>query len=395
MSSTSTTPASLSWSGVTARRMARQALTEPATGMGPAEVAGVLCGAHAQVLSAAELSIGRRIAGATRADVQRALWEDRTLVKTFGPRGTVHLLPAADLPMWTGALSALPSSVPAHPDPVRFHPEQAEEVLAAIGDALADTELTIDELTEAIVDRTGPWAGEKTMAAFQDFWPRWRQLTSTAAHRGLLCFGPNRGPKVTYTNPHRWLPGFRPDDGEAALRRLVTRYLYAYGPATPQHFARWLSIPPRRAVELFEELAGELEQVEVAGEPGSWTLAGDTATPPQPHRGIRLLGYFDAYVVAGQPRERLYPGPAATRGLTPSGQAGNYPVLLVDGVVGGVWHQRRTGRKLAITVEPLGELTATRRRQLEDEVELVGDGHGGQAGPDGRHRDRRAARLTG
>jgi hypothetical protein len=366
----STTPAPLSWSGVTARRMARHALTEPATDLGPADIAGVLCGAHAQVLSAAELSIGRRIAGATRTDIQHALWEDRTLVKTFGPRGTVHLLPAADLPMWTGALSALPSSVPAHPEPVHFSAEQAEEVMAAIGDALADTELTVDELTEQIVERTGPWAGEQTMEAFQDRWPRWRQLTSTAAHRGLLCFGPNRGPKVTYTNPHRWLPGLRPADGEAALRALVTGYLHAYGPATPQHFARWLSIPPRRAVELFDELAGELEEVEVDGAPG-WTLAGDTTTPSQPHRGIRLLGYFDAYVVAGQPREWLYPGPAATRALTPAGQAGNYPVLLVNGVVGGVWHQRRSGRKLTITVEPLSELTATQRRQLDDEVELV------------------------
>jgi hypothetical protein len=351
--------------------MARQALTEPATDLGPAEIAGVLCGVHAQVLSAAELSIGRRIAGATRADVQRALWEDRSLVKTFGPRGTVHLLPAADLPMWTGALSALPSSVPAHPEPVRFTPDQADEVIAAIGDALADTELTIDELTEAIVDRTGPWAGEPTMEAFQDFWPRWRQLTSTAAHRGVLCFGPNRGRKVTYTNPHRWLPGFRPDDGDAALRSLVMRYLYAYGPATPQHFARWLSIPTRRAVELFDELAGELESVELDGAPG-WTLAGDTSTLPRPHRGIRLLGYFDAFVVAGQPRQRLFPAAAAARGLTPGGQAGNYPVLLVDGVVGGVWHQRRSGRNLAITVEPLRELTATQRQQLDDEVELVG-----------------------
>jgi hypothetical protein len=367
----STAPASLTWSGVTARRMARQALTEPAWDLGPADIAGVLCGAHAQVLSAAELSIGRRIAGATRADVQRALWEDRTLVKTFGPRGTVHLLAAADLPMWTGALSALPSSVPTHPEPVRFTPEQAEEVIAAIGEVLADTELTVDELTEAVVDRTGPWAGEATMAAFGGRWPRWRQLTSTAAHRGMLCFGPNRGPKVTYTNPHRWLPGFRPDDGEGALRTLLTRYLYAYGPATPQHFARWLSIPPPRAVERFDELAGELERVELDGEPG-WVLAGDTSTPQQPHRGIRLLGYFDAFVVAGQPRERLYPGAAATRGLTPAGQAGNYPVLLVDGVVGGVWHQRRSGRKLAITVEPLRGLTATRRRQLDDEVALVG-----------------------
>ena len=48
--------------------------------------------------------------------------------------------------------------------------------------------------------------------------------------------------------------------------------------------------------------------------------------------------YFDAYVVVGQPRDLLYPGAAGTRALTPSGQAGNYPVLLVDGVVGGVWH---------------------------------------------------------
>ena len=65
-------------------------------------------------------------------------------------------------------------------------------------------------------------------------------------------------------------------------------------------------------------------------------------------------------------------GAAATRALTPAGQAGNYPALLVDGVVGGVWHQRRSGRKLALTVEPLAELTAAQRRELDDEAALVG-----------------------
>jgi hypothetical protein len=351
--------------------MARHALTEPATDLGPADIAGRLCGAHAQILSAAELSVGRRIAGATRVDVQNALWKDRTLVKTFGPRGTVHLLATVDLPMWTGALSALPSSVPMHPEGVRFTPGQADEVIAAIGDALAHTELTVDELTEAIVERTGPWAGERTMDAFQDKWPRWRQLTSTAAHRGLLCFGPNRGRKVTYTNPHRWLPGFRPDDGDAALRSLLTCYLHAYGPATPQHFAKWLNIGTTTATKLFDGMVSELAHVEVEGEPG-WTTAVDTWVPGQPHRGIRLLPYFDAYVVAGHPRGRLFPGAAAARALSPSGQAGNYPVLLVDGVVGGVWHQQRSGRKVAITVEPLRDLTATQRHQLDAEVELVG-----------------------
>ncbi len=52
-------PGVLAWSGITALRMARHFLAEPATGLGPVGVAGVLCGAHAQELSAAELSIGR------------------------------------------------------------------------------------------------------------------------------------------------------------------------------------------------------------------------------------------------------------------------------------------------------------------------------------------------
>lgn len=365
-----TKPAALTWSGVTARRMARHALAEPAAGLRPDAIAAVLCGAHAQLLGAAELSIGRRITGATRADVRRALWEERTLVKTFGPRGTIHLLPAADLPMWTGALSAL-SPVTRHPEPVRFSPGQAEEVIAAIGDALADAELTVDELTEAIEARTGPWAVERTMEAFGGKWPRWRQLTGAAAHRGMLCFGPDRGRNVTYTNPHRWLPGFRPAGSGAALRALLTRYLHAYGPATPGNFAQWLAMPVRRATELFGVLGEELERVELDGAQ-AWTLAGDNATPPEPHRGIRLLPYFDAYVVAGQPRHQLYPGAAAARALTPAGQAGNYPVLLVDGVVGGVWHQRRSGRTIAITVEPLQQLTAPQRRQLDEEASLVG-----------------------
>jgi hypothetical protein len=77
--------------------MARHALAEPSARLDPAGVAGLLCGAHAQILTAAEFSVGQRIAGATRADVRRALWEDRTLVKTFGPRGTVHLLAASGL----------------------------------------------------------------------------------------------------------------------------------------------------------------------------------------------------------------------------------------------------------------------------------------------------------
>lgn len=97
----------VTWPQANARRLARQSLTEdtgrspgtastsPARPSSPAEAVAAMLGAHAQVLSAAELSVCLRTAGSTRADVRTALWTDRTLVKTFGPRGTVHLLPAA------------------------------------------------------------------------------------------------------------------------------------------------------------------------------------------------------------------------------------------------------------------------------------------------------------
>src|SRR3954454_24911190 len=99
----------VAWEAIVARRMRRHYLDVPAAGS-PADVVRAMCGAHAQVLSAAETSVALRLEQATRADIQRALWDDRTLVKTFGPRGTVHLLPADDLPLWMAALSALPRS---------------------------------------------------------------------------------------------------------------------------------------------------------------------------------------------------------------------------------------------------------------------------------------------
>ena len=62
-------PGPLTWRGVTARRMDRSSLIEPAANADPADIARALVGAHAQILQAGEVSIARR-AGLTRADVE-------------------------------------------------------------------------------------------------------------------------------------------------------------------------------------------------------------------------------------------------------------------------------------------------------------------------------------
>jgi hypothetical protein len=363
------------WAGVTARRMRRHGLVPPyAAGTSLADVAGTICGAHAQVLSAGEVSLALRVDGATRADVRRALWDERSLVKTFGPRGTVHLLTTRDLARWCAALSEVPRHSP-FADGVRLEPEQLDQVVDAIGRALADAELTTDELDEALVADLGPWVGERVMPAFQDLWPRWRQAVGVAAHRGVLCFGPDRGRRVTYTNPQRFLD-LAPVPGAEAAEWLAHGYQHAYGPATAESFARWLAAPAAWAGEVFDRAGlGELEvegEVVRANPDDDWT---EDVSPG----GVHLLPYFDAFVVGSQPRDRLYPGRAATRALAPSGQAGNHPVLLVDGVVAGVWHQKVSGRRVTVTVEPLGTLTRAQHRQLEERVERLGEIHGARA----------------
>ncbi|MEV6944077.1 winged helix DNA-binding domain-containing protein [Streptomyces sp. NPDC051172] len=361
----------ISWNEASARRLERQFLANPAEpGTAVADVVDAMLAAHAQVLSAAEVSVGVRTAGTTRAAVRAALWDERTLVKTHGPRGTVHLLPARELPLWCSALPAVPSTAGPFAPGVRVTEEQARQIVAAIADALEGVSLTIDELSEEVVARTGSWAGDRVMPAFQGLWPRWRQVLHRAGQSGALCFGPNRGRKVTYTRP----PHFAPLPPDEAVRELVRRYLRAYGPATPQNFAKWLAAPGGWAAKLFGALAGagEIEEVVFEGARGCWVVAGDTEFPKGRLPGVRLLPYFDAYGIAAQPRELLFPGAAYGRALA-GGQAGNYPVLLVDGVVAGVWHQRRRGRRTTVTVESLGRLTARQERELGEQVERVGE----------------------
>ena len=97
-------------SEVCARRLERHGLSAPFRHAHVAGVVAAMDGAHAQVLSAAELAIGLRLAGSTRQDIQEALWTERSLIKTFGPRGTVHLLPVRTAPNgWGSSCRALAS----------------------------------------------------------------------------------------------------------------------------------------------------------------------------------------------------------------------------------------------------------------------------------------------
>ena len=360
----------LTWDEVRARRLARSHLLDPAPRERLVEVVGEVCGVQAQVMGAAELAVGARVAGVTRQDVRDELWERRGLVKTYGPRGTLHLLPAGELPVWMAALRALPDHHGAMwYQLAQLTRAQVDELVEATGAALDGRRLAREELAVEVAARVGGWARARLGST-------WGDLLAPAALVGALCFGPPREGKVTFVRADQWVGGWRDEDPHAALLQVLRRFLAAYGPSTPQDFARWFATRPATARELFAELGGELVEVDVDGWRG-WALADDLAGPAGTAReAVRLLPQYDCFVIGSRPREQLLGGSVLER--IRSYRRGRYegvvalPTLLVGGLVAGIWERRARGRRLALTVEAIGPLDREQRRRLEAEAARVG-----------------------
>ena len=345
---------SLTWQQVRARRLARSHLIEPALPSRLAAVAGEVCGIHAQVPSSAELALATRVEGLDQAGVRAALWEQRSLVKGYGVRGTLHLLPRDEVPLWAAALEW--GSDPWY-ERHGFTARQATAIVRATGDALDGRELTRQELAAEVGRRTGPKVRELIGNG-------WGSLLGPAAVRGLLCFGPPRGQNVTFVRADQWLGGWEERDPQEAMIEVVRRFLRAYGPSTHTELAQWLGRRPPQARALLASIGDELEQVEVDGT-RRWVLLGDTE--PGEGTALRLVPQYDAFVHGSHPRElseaartRIY---SFRRGVY-EGPVG-LPVVLRDGRIAGIW-ERKPARIRVEAFEPLP------KRALQAEAKRVG-----------------------
>lgn len=357
---TTTSAPRLRWQQVLDWRLARHHLTERARPADLVAVTGEIGGLHAQVMSSAELSLWARIDNCDRDAVREALWTDRSLVKLWAARGTLYLLPSAELGVWLGALGTY----------TKFHNAGHPEidVLAdAIGQALPDRLLTRAELAAEVERITG--------SAQYAEWVRvsWGSYLKAASFRGLICFAPGDGAQVRFTSPATWVPGgLAPADPASALREVTRRFLAGYGPAGPEELTRWWLGPPRprRGAELIRGLAEEVVEVSVEGS-RAWALAGDVAELTAAPRVdvARLLPAFDPWVIGAARRAPMLPPEHQARVFRPQGWIS--PVVLVNGRIAGVWKHVGQGRRLEVQVEPFAAVPAWGRRQVEAEVQRL------------------------
>jgi Winged helix DNA-binding domain len=238
--------------------------------------------------------------------------------------------------------------------------EALHRVSEAVHDSLRDGPLPRDDFHQALRERLpGELLWRCKGCGSNHVHP---SLWRATGIRGVLAIVGREGRSAVFGLPPR---APRLEDPGAELAR---RFLRAYGPARPKLLADWAGLAGSHATALWGR-AGPLVPVDLDGTK-AWALAEDEPVLlNQPKAGgVRLLANLDP-LNAGRDRELLVPDPAVRKRIwTVLGGPGT---VLVDGEVAGLWRAAKKGKKLVVTVEPLGELTASARDELAAEAERI------------------------
>jgi len=356
---------SLTWDQVNAWRLARHGL---APRVGFMEAVRRMIGVQAQVMSAAELSLCARVDGLRPSDVQTALWQERTLVKTWAMRGTLFLFAAEDLPLVVATRQIRKARYwVKHFESYGIYEPQYQALLEAIPQVLGDEPMTREQLAVAAAEYTDI---DGLVPALTE--SSWGTALKPSAFRGDLCYGPTQGRNVAFVHPGEWLGSWREIEPEMAAREIIRRYLSVYGPATPQDFGRWWGAGTRLATKVFKELEEDLEKVDVEGHEAFALRSSLEPMESLSAAGVvRLLPMFDAYTHGSIDYDQLLP--AAFRPLVFRPQGWISAVVLVDGRIGGVWEYKTRASGTTVKVHMFAMPDARVRDAIVNEAERMND----------------------
>lgn len=294
------------------------------------------------------LSLAARVDGLSVADVDRALYEDRSLVKQLAMRRTLFVFPRDLLPAAWGSASVRVAEAERNRmakdveraglavDGHAWLDESRRAILDLLGEHPAGlTALELKELLPAVAVKIDVTAGS--------VWNHSRVLT----HLGLtgdIVRGANtlhwRLSRPRWTLMDDWLGDVPPvAETEAGYAELVRRWLRTFGPGTETDIVWWLGATKsavRRAL-------ADVEAVEVSLDGGGsgWVLPDDVGPPVDvPEPWAALLPVLDPTVMGWKERG-FYLAGHAPQLFDSNGNAGT--TAWWDGRVVGCWVQDEAG----------------------------------------------------
>jgi hypothetical protein len=328
---------------IACRRLRTQRIAGPGFAT-PADVVAWFGAVQAQDFAGALWAIGLRTKNATERLVAQAI-ADRTIVRSWPLRGTLHFVAAADV-RWL--LASLAPRVIARAAP-RF---KQLELDAAV---FTRSRKVLVKALEGGRRLTRPAIYQRLEAAsIATSHSRGLHILFRLAHDGLICFGAHEGRQPTFALLDEWVPPARSLDRDEALAELARRYFASHGPATVRDFAWWSGLGAADARAALDLARPYLERTSIIGETDR---AGGKApqsvpAPRTPH--VALLPPFDEYTVAYRDRSAVLPAKHAA----PARNGIFGPIVVIDGQVAGTWTRRLTGDAVAIALKPFVRLPA-------------------------------------
>jgi hypothetical protein len=328
-----------------------------------AELVRHMVGLQAQNVQAARLSVRPRTEGIDAATVTRAYNEERTVVRTWAMRGTLHMVAAEDVgwivallgPIFAGANRRRRLQLGLDDEVCRRAVPALRRIVAAEGP------LTRADLVRRLAAK-GVSLDPKGQAP--------AHLIGYTAMQGMICRGPDvEKDEPTYVLVEDWAGRQLELGPEESLAELARRYVASHGPVGPEDFARWSGLSAGQAKKGFELIAGELQEVRAAGE-SAWVVASSTPVKGSRRPRVQLIGHFDEYLLGYRSRDLILSPKFAKR--IQAGGGFVQPAVLVDGYVAGTWRQRRKKGRLVVEVQPFEPLPDESLPALEAEAADIG-----------------------
>ena len=347
-----------------------------------AQVADDLVALHSSDPVTVYLSAAARMQAPSLVAVDKALYDDRSVVRHHGMRRTLWV-GTPDVIRLVHAAATRKLAGPEHrrtakllaasgvEDPDAWLADARGQVLAALHEHGPMTARQLGERVPALRLPLVLGAGSKN------------QVTASAHTRVLLQLGfegdiVRTRPSGTWVNGaytyaamDSWLVGGLGDlDEREAARDLADRWLRRFGPATTadlQWWSGWTATLTRQALADCAAVPVELGSATGSGSEPGWLAAGDEAPVDDAGEWVALLPGLDPTTMGWKQREWYLPDPCLDL-FDRNGNAG--PAIWADGGVVGAWAQAPDGE---IRTRYLVDVHARTRRAVAVETERIAD----------------------